>query len=115
MATREIAKRQYQPELQPELVTPEQADRTGENSVEKMRVLWENRAALYRWALIGLVASTIFAFLIPVRYTSTTRLMPPDKAGQGLASMVAAAVGKSGDLSSVGTELLGVKTSGDLF
>lgn len=92
---------------------PEQ-QQAGENSVDKMRTLWENRALLYRSALIGLVASTIIMFLIPARYTSTSRLMPPDKAGQGLASMVAA-VGKGGDLSSLGTELLGVKTSGDLF
>jgi capsule polysaccharide export protein KpsE/RkpR len=40
--------------------------------------------------------------------------MPPDQAGQGIASMVAA-LGKGSDLSSIGSELLGVKTSGDLF
>jgi capsule polysaccharide export protein KpsE/RkpR len=115
MATREITKRRYtEPELEPESVELPEQERAGENSVDKMRVLWENRALLYRWAQIGLAASTIIVFLIPARYTSTARLMPPDKAGQGLASMVAA-VGKGGDLSSLGTELLGVKTSGDLF
>lgn len=117
MATREIAKRYTEPELEPELVSiPEGATREGGNSAEKWRLLWENRALLYRSALIGLVASTIIAFLIPVRYTTTSRLMPPDQASQGIASMVAA-LGKGGtsDLGSIGTELLGVKTSGDLF
>lgn len=117
MATREIAKRYSEPELEPELVSiPEGETREGGNSVEKWRLLWENRALLYRSVLIGLVASTIIAFLIPVRYTTTSRLMPPDQASQGIASMVAA-LGKGGtsDLGSIGTELLGVKTSGDLF
>ena len=117
MATREIANRYTEPELEPELVSiPEGAPREGGNSVEKWRLLWENRALLYRAALIGLVASTIIAFLIPARYTTTARLMPPDQASQGIASMVAA-LGKGGtsDLGSIGTELLGVKTSGDLF
>lgn len=117
MATREIAKRYSEPELEPELVSiPEGEAREGGNSVEKWRLLWENRALLYRSVLIGLVASTIIAFLIPVRYTTTSRLMPPDQASQGIASMVAA-LGKGGtsDLGSIGTELLGVKTSGDLF
>ncbi len=116
MATREITKRQYtEPDLEPDLLeVPQPEERDRENSVDRLRVLWDNRALLYRWAVIGLVASTIIVFLIPSRYTSTTRLMPPDKAGQGLASMVAA-LGKGGDISSLGTELLGVKTSGDLF
>ncbi|MGB8063168.1 MAG: Wzz/FepE/Etk N-terminal domain-containing protein [Candidatus Sulfotelmatobacter sp.] len=115
MATREIAKRYTEPELEPELLSiPEGGPREDDNSVEKWRILWENRALLYRSALIGLVASTIIVFLIPARYTTTTRLMPPDQASQGIASMVAA-LGKASDLSSFGTELLGVKTSGDLF
>jgi len=116
MATREIAKRpRYsEPELDSELI-PIRADEDDEDdSIDKLRVLWERRALLYRWAVIGLVASTIIAFLIPARYTTTTRLMPPDQATQGLASVVSA-LGKGGDLSSLGSELLGVKTSGDLF
>jgi len=116
MATREIAKRpQYsEPELDPELI-PIRADQDREGgSVDKLRVLWERRELLYRWAVIGFVASTIIAFLIPPRYTTTTRLMPPDQASQGLASMVAA-LGKASELGSLGSELFGVKTSGDLF
>src|ERR1700758_1942243 len=117
MATREIAKSYSEPELEPELLAiPEAASREGRDSVEKWRLLWENRALLYRWALIGLVVSTIIAFLIPVRFTTTTRLMPPDQASQGIASVLAALCkGGGSDLGSIGTELLGVKTSGDLF
>lgn len=116
MATREIAKR-YEPELEPELVSiPEEATRGSSNSIEKWQLLWDNRGLLYRSGLIGLAVSIVIVFLIPVRYTTTSRLMPPDQASQGIASMVAA-LGKGGssDLSSIGSELLGVKTSGDLF
>ncbi len=116
MATRDITKRRYtQEELEPELVElPEEDARDDHDSVEKWRLLWEHRSHLYRWAVIGAVASTIIVFLLPVRYTTTTRLMPPDQAGQGIASMVAA-LGKASEIGSLGSELLGVKTSGDLF
>jgi capsule polysaccharide export protein KpsE/RkpR len=115
MATRDIIKRPHyaEPELEPELVGVE-GQYDDEIQIDKMRVLWERRALLYRWAMIGLVVSTVIVFLIPARYTAATRLMPPDKATQGIASVVSA-LGKGGDLSSLGGELLGVKTSGDLF
>jgi len=115
MATRNIIRRQpkyAEPELDPELITVPPAEQG--KSVERLRILWDRRAILYRWVWIGLAISTAIAFLIPPRYTATTRLMPPDQAGQGLATMVAA-LGKSSELGSLGTELFGVKTSGDLF
>jgi capsular polysaccharide biosynthesis protein len=120
MATREISKRppRYaEPEVDPEFLViskGKEAGGEGRGPVDKARALWERRPLLARWTLIGLVASTIIAFLLPVRYTTTTRLMPPDQAGQGLASMMAA-LGKGGELASLGTEMFGIKTSGDLF
>lgn len=116
MATREITKKPPQfveAELESELISirEESDDRV---RIDKLRVLWERRRLLYRWAVIGFVLSTIIALLTPSRYTTTTRLMPPDQAGQGLASMVAA-LGKASELGSLGSELFGVKTSGDLF
>ena len=115
MATRNIIRRpKYaEPEIESELIAVP-APAGGGKSVERLRTLWERRATLYRWAVIGLVASTAIAFLLPPRYTATTRLMPPDQASQGLATMMAA-LGKSSELGSLGTELFGIKTSGDLF
>jgi capsule polysaccharide export protein KpsE/RkpR len=113
MATREIAKRQplyTTPELDPELIPIQ--ERGG--AVEKLRLLWDERPRLYRWAAVAFVLSAIISFLLPVRYTATTRLMPPDQTGQGLASMFAA-LGKSSELGALGSELFGIKTSGDLF
>jgi uncharacterized protein involved in exopolysaccharide biosynthesis len=78
-------------------------------------LLWERRRFLGRAAVCGLVLSTMGAFLIPKRYDSTTRLMPPDsQSSSGMAMMALA--GKSGTgLSSLAGDLLGMKNSGDLF
>ena len=116
MATRNTVKRTTgyaEPELESGLIRLAEPEERGK-SVEHLRTLWDRRRMLYRWALIGIVASTTVAFLLPPRYTTTSRLMPPDRASQGLASMMAA-FGKSSDLGTLGTELFGVKTSGDLF
>ncbi len=119
MATREITKRHpryAEPELDPDVISisDESAEHQSRRAIEKARVLWERRAFLYRWALIGFLASIVIAFLIPRRFTAVTRLMPPDQTSQGLASMFAV-LGKSSELGSLGSELFGIKTSGDLF
>lgn len=82
-------------------------------------LLWEHRRFLGRAAVWGLALSTIMAFVIPKRYESTTRLMPPDtQSSSGMAMMMAAMSGKAGagtGLSSLAGDLLGMKSSGDLF
>ena len=80
--------------------------------------MWQERRFLLRCAAIGMVISIIIVLLIPVRFTSTTRLMPPDQAGAGMASMLAALGKGSGggsDLGMIGSEMLGLRTSSDLF
>ena len=88
-------------------------------AVAKLRLLWQNRALLLKTLVIGLLGSLAIAFLIPSRFRSTTRLMPPDQqSGQGLA-MLATLAGKAspgGDaLAGVAGDILGLKTSADLF
>ncbi len=118
MATKEITKQQprfVDPDLEQELVIEAEDGRdVRRRAIDRFALLWEKRQFIFRCAAIGFLCSTVLVFLIPVRYTSTTRLMPPDQAGQGLASMLAA-LGKGGDLGSIGGELFGMKTSGDLF
>lgn len=84
-------------------------------SIERFALLWRGRRFLARTAGVGLLLATPLAFLIPQRFTSTARLMPPDQGpGNGMA-MMAALEGKAGALGSLGSELLGLKTTGDLF
>ena len=71
----------------------------GEKSIAHLRLLWANRGFLCRVALAGLLASSLFAFLIPPRYKSTSRLMPPDNSPtSSLASAAAAMSGSAGGL-----------------
>lgn len=86
-----------------------------QETIAKLALLWQERRFLFRCAVIGLALSTLLAFLVPVRYISTTRLMPPDQAGAGMASMLAALGKAGGELGALGTDLFGVRTSSDLF
>jgi len=119
MATKEITKHESQfpePHLEPELISDATEEPRGrQRVVAQLGLLWEQRRLLYRWAAIGFVVSTIIALVIPVRYTSTTRLMPPDQGGAGMTSVLAALGRAGGGLGALGGELLGLKTSGDLF
>jgi uncharacterized protein involved in exopolysaccharide biosynthesis len=119
MATREITNRESRyldPELEHELaLAAEQAALTREQRVAKLALLWRERQFLYRCAGVGIVLSVVIAFLLPVRFTSTTRLMPPDQAGAGMASMLSALTKAGGELGSLGSDLLGMRTSSDLF
>lgn len=103
---------------QPLPVAPMQGDQQRrEKTIALLRLLWSQRIVLYRTLAAGLLAATVIAFVIPKKYTSTTRLMPPDEAPGGLA-MLASLAGKSTGSSSLGAlggELLGLKTTGDLF
>jgi capsule polysaccharide export protein KpsE/RkpR len=83
---------------------------------EWLWLLWERRRFLARAAVWGLILSTIVAFVIPKRYQSSTRLMPPDtQFGSSMATMAALA-GKGGlGADSLAGDLLGLRGSGALF
>ncbi len=117
------------PEIAPE--TPEQGapltsritdpEEEPINLLPYLRLLWESRRFLMRAALSAFLASALFAMLIPNRYLSITRLMPPDGQSSGVGlGILAAMSGKPGTsalggLGGVAGDLLGVKSSGALF
>jgi capsule polysaccharide export protein KpsE/RkpR len=81
------------------------------------QLLWFHRQALFRAGTYALVASILLALLIPVRFQSTTRLMPPDgqsSTGLAMLSAISGQVG-TGALGSAAADLLGIKSSGELF
>src|SRR5437899_3718473 len=83
---------------------------------EQLRLLWGRRRFFFRTGAIGLLVSTLVAFMIPKSYTSTTQLMPPDPQSTSAMAMVAAMAAEAGGgLGAVAGELLGVKSSGALF
>ena len=84
-----------------------------------VRLFWEHRGFVLRAGAYALVASTLVALVIPARYQSVTRLMPPDSqssSGLGLFAGMSARNGASaGALTGIAGDLLGVKSSGALF
>ena len=111
-----------QPEAAPKPITGEVSllevplEDSREWQAERLRLLWGRRQLFLRATAIGLVVSTMIAFLIPKSYTSTAQLMPPDpQSTSGMAMMAAMAAKGGGGLGAVAGDLLGVKSSGALF
>lgn len=83
---------------------------------QRLRLLWDHRRLLLAAALTGLLVSALLAFLIPKSYTSTAQLMPPDAQSNSSLAMVASFVAKgAGGMGPVGSDLLGLKSTGALF
>src|SRR5215469_1075456 len=96
-----------------------------------LRLLWSERRFLLRAGVSGLVLSILVSLVLPVRYESQTRLMPPEQQGSSGLAMLAALASKggesdnssssssdgafSGGLSRVASDVLGLKTSGALL
>ena len=91
-----------------------------ERFIAQLRQIWEQRGQLFWVVICGALVATLIAFLIPSRYTSTARLMPPDNrstAGTALAALAGRA-GSSGGaalLGDLGSDLLGVRSTSELF
>jgi uncharacterized protein involved in exopolysaccharide biosynthesis len=82
-----------------------------------LQLLWQHRRVLWRASICALLASTLVAFLIPARYESVTRLMPPEGQSGSGAGMLAAMAGRASGigLSGIASDLLGGSNSGALF
>jgi uncharacterized protein involved in exopolysaccharide biosynthesis len=89
---------------------------SGQKSIAHLRLLWGNRGLLCRVALAAMLTSALIAFLIPSRYRSTSRLMPPDDSNtSGLAAQLASMSGNAGGLGGIASEVLGQKSTSDVF
>ena len=107
------------------LVEPEVPDFASDNghphahglfSLDRWQLVWDQRWSVLRFAFKGLLFFVVLAFLIPTRYESITRLMPPESHNSAGMAMLAAVSGQAGEaLSSYASNLLGMKSSGALF
>jgi capsule polysaccharide export protein KpsE/RkpR len=115
------------PVRQPEIESPEkdfpgtsappEVPEASADTVAHLRLLWGHRGLLFRAALYGVVASVLVALLIPSRYKSTARLMPPDNTPTSSLAMAAAATmsASAGGLGNMAGDLLGLKSSSEIF
>jgi len=94
----------------------------------RLFALWGRRRFIGKAAIGGLLAGSLLAFVLPSRYESTTRLMPPDNSSSSGSGMLGAlmainsANGQAGmgprtspDLTALANEALGMKSTGALF
>ena len=102
------------PEQVPPLLVP--VHEHAEAWVANVALLWTRRSTLVRAVMLALVLSSLTAFVLPNKYRSSTRIMPPEQSG-GSAAMLASLVGKgSGSgLAGLAGGLLGTRGNGALF
>src|SRR5215475_10287589 len=92
--------------------------RKGEATATNIRLLWEHRRFLRKFTLYSFLAIALIAFLIPSRFKSTARLMPPDsnQAASGLAAVAAMVSSTAGSTAGgVANEMFGLKNTSDIF
>jgi capsule polysaccharide export protein KpsE/RkpR len=111
----EILASQFETELSYENHPP--ADPARLRLLARLGALWEERRFLTKAWFAGLAAALTLALVIPPQFESTVQLMPPDQQTASLASLASLA-GRStgtGALAGLAGDLLGQRTSGDLF
>lgn len=103
-------------ETDPQPLTALYSDRElAPNWIANLQTLWDRRKLLVRVAAIALAVNLLIAFIVPKRYESTARIMPPESSSAS-AGMYAALVGHG--LDGVGgllASLLGGRTNGALY
>jgi uncharacterized protein involved in exopolysaccharide biosynthesis len=107
-------------EPQPLEVAQEVRPRREDQLIDLLRLLWAERQFLWRSVAIGVLLAIVVSVLLPNRYTSVTRLMPPEAQSSAGMAIMAALTGGSGrgsmaEVPAGLADLLGMKTSGDLF
>jgi uncharacterized protein involved in exopolysaccharide biosynthesis len=82
-------------------------------SIEHLRLLWNERRFLSRVASLGFVAGLLLAFVLPKEYQSTVQLMPDGSSSTGV--LMAALSGASNGLAAIAGNLLGARSTGEQF
>lgn len=86
-----------------------------ERLLGRLRLLWNERRFLVRSVLVGLLVSTLAAFLIPKQFESTAQLMPPDSQSSNNGLALLAGLSGQGGLGMLAGDLIGIKSTGALF
>lgn len=90
------------------------------DTVAMLALLWQRRGLLLKVAGRALIVSALIAFLIPTKYDSTVRLMPPDSLSDAGMILSALSAGSGSGkvptgLASIAGSALGMKNNGALF
>lgn len=93
------------------------SDEVESRALVRIRLLWDSRRLILRFALWGFITFIGIALLIPSEYDSVTSLMPPDNESGGASLLATLATGKAASdaLGGFAGDVLGTKSSGALF
>jgi uncharacterized protein involved in exopolysaccharide biosynthesis len=101
-------------------VTPGTAPETNVEEVTLIEIL--TQLALRKWLILGitgaaLLTGLVIAFLLPVRYAASTRIMPPQQAQSAAAMMMNQLAATSGGspLAAIAGAGLGLKSPNDIY
>jgi uncharacterized protein involved in exopolysaccharide biosynthesis len=81
-----------------------------EGALELITSLVQRKNTIAKFTIVGTLLAAVISLLLPVRYSSTTVILPPQQ-GQSLASLM---VGQLGALAGLGKEI-GLKSGVDLY
>lgn len=80
-----------------------------------LRLIWENRRAVARATLAGLVLGTVVALLLPSQYQSAAQLMPPDSHSNASGMLAALTATAGSGIGAMAGDLIEANSSGALF
>lgn len=83
-------------------------------SLWRLWALWDGRLLVLRTAIVSLALFCAVSFIIPSRYTSSARLMPPDSGKSNAFAMLATVAGQL-DPTATAVPDMSFKTTGGLF
>ena len=86
-----------------------------QNAVKRLQALWLRRRIFPAVVACSLLLGIATSFLFHVEYESTAQLMPPDTQSSSTAMLAAVAAKAGPGVAGMAGDLLGLKTSGDLF
>ena len=75
-----------------------------------LRLCWHRRKVFFGFLVVGILISSVIAFLEPNRYTSTTTFLPPDSTSNLMSMMTS-----NSSAASLGSQILGISAPGELF
>ena len=85
---------------------------------EKLALVWRRRRVVRNWVLVCVAIAAVLWFVLPRRYDSTVRLMPPDAATSNSVMNALASGGASAaatPMMGFAATMFGAKTTGDLY
>ena len=85
---------------------------------EKFALVWEYRRILGKWIACGVIVSLLLWLILPRRYESTVRLMPPEMSSSSsiLGLLLGGGTSAAGSpMAGLAASMLGGKTTGDLY